>query len=331
MADVGVTLGTARRPVPVLNGVDLVLPRGEVLALLGPNGAGKTTTIRVLTTQLRHQRGQVTVAGVDPLRHPARVRRHIGVAGQQVSLDKRQTGLENLVMLGRLSGLGRRAAHDRAHGLLDEFDLGVASERLVETYSGGMGRRLDLAAALIGRPQVLFLDEPTTGLDPRSRTSLWEVIRRIVAEGSSVFLTTQYLEEADQLASRVALVDGGRVVAEGTPVDLKRRVGQARLEFTLATGPDAVRAAEALDVVPAAELGTEIDREGAGLTVTLPTDGSVSHVRWVLERLEHSGVAPVSWAMPEPTLDDVFLSLTGHLARPLDAVDASAEPEEMAS
>jgi ABC-2 type transport system ATP-binding protein len=293
--------GPPRRRVRVLDGVDLALHRGEVLALLGPNGAGKTTTVRILTTLLRPDGGRATVAGHDVVRDAARVRSVISLTGQQVALDLKQSARENLTMMGRLAHLPRRVVRDRVDGLLDAFDLAGVADRQAAACSGGTRRRLDLAAGLLTRPQVLFLDEPTTGLDPRSRQAVWETVRDVVAEGTSLFLTTQYLEEADRLADRVALVDGGRVAAEGTPAQLKRQVGQASVELDLATAADAARVRAALRL-PAAE----------GAQVLAPTDGSLGHARGVLDAVAATGVVPTAWTVRQPTLDDAFLALTGH-------------------
>ncbi len=300
--------GRGRERLPVLDGVDLTLHRGEVLALLGPNGAGKTTTVRILSTLVAPDAGRATVAGFDLVRDAARVRERISLTGQQVAIDLKQTGRENLWMMARLAHLPRRAARARADELLEAFDLTAAAGRQVGTYSGGMRRRLDLAAGLVTRPEVMFLDEPTTGLDPRSRQAMWEVVRDVVAQGTSLFLTTQYLEEADQLADRVALIDGGRVAAEGAPAELKRRVGQVRLELELATTDDAGRVAAALGV-PVPEGGAD------ARTVRVATDGTLAGVRELLAGVERTGVAPRRWDLRTPTLDDVFLTLTGHAAR----------------
>jgi ABC-2 type transport system ATP-binding protein len=286
---------------PVLDGLDLALEEGQVLALLGPNGAGKTTTVRILSTLLRPDAGRATVAGHDVVRDAGRVRELISLTGQQVAVDGKQTGAENLTMMGHLAHLPGRVVRNRVAELLMAFDLADAGNRRVDAYSGGMRRRLDLAAGLLTRPRVMFLDEPTTGLDPRSRQALWDVVRGVVAEGTSVFLTTQYLEEADRLAHRVALVDGGRVVAEGTPARLKREVGEAGVELTFASVADAARVGTAL-------AGATLD----GARLRVPTDGSVAHVRTVLSAVEAVGAAPEHWEVRAPSLDDVFLALTGH-------------------
>jgi ABC-2 type transport system ATP-binding protein len=298
---------------PVLEGVDLTLQRGEVLALLGPNGAGKTTTVKILSTLLPFDGGHATVAGYDVARDAAQVRRHISLTGQQVALDLKATGLENLTMIARLSRVPRRQVKARVADLLDGVGLADVAGRRVATYSGGMRRRLDLAAGLIARPQVLFLDEPTTGLDPRSRRDLWQLVRDVVAGGTSLFLTTQYLEEADELADRIALIDGGRVAAQGTADELKRRVGLARVELVMADAADAMRMRSTVLADARAHVGDD-PREDvtADVTVALPTDGSLAHVRSLIARVEATGVVPASWTLREPTLDDVFLTLTGH-------------------
>lgn len=299
----GLRKSFARRgapPTPVLDGLDLEVDEGTVLALLGPNGAGKTTTVRILSTLLRPDAGRATVAGLDVVADARRVRELISLTGQQVAVDDKLTGAENLAMMGHLAHLPRRAIRDRVEELLAAFDLTAAAGRRVGTWSGGMRRRLDLAAGLLTRPRVMYLDEPTTGLDPRSRQALWDVVRDVVAGGTSVLLTTQYLEEADRLAQRVALVDGGRVVAEGAPARLKREVGEAGVELDLASAADAARVARALGPV-------SVD----GTRVRVPTDGSVAHVRSVLTTVEDTGVVPEHWAVRAPTLDDVFLALTG--------------------
>jgi ABC-2 type transport system ATP-binding protein len=301
--------GTGRRRKPVLQGVDLTLHRGEVLALLGPNGAGKTTTVRILATLLPPDSGRLTVAGYDVVTQAKQVRERISLTGQYAAVDDKQTGHENLAMMARLAHLTHRAAQTRVLDLLDAFDLTDAADRQVGTYSGGMRRRLDLAAGLLTRPEVLFLDEPTTGLDPRSRQAMWEVVRDVVAQGTSLFLTTQYLEEADRLADRVALIDDGRVAAEGTPGELKRRVGEAGIDLVLAGADDADRLARELGVPVVAESPTRL---------RVPTDGSVGHVRDLLGRVEATGVAPVRWDLTAPTLDDVFLTLTGRHTRGAD-------------
>ncbi|GII98942.1 ABC-2 type transport system ATP-binding protein [Sediminihabitans luteus] len=306
--------------VGVLDGVDLTLHRGEVLALLGPNGAGKTTTVRILSTLLEPTGGRARVAGFDVVREARRVREVISVTGQSAAVDDKLTGRENLVTMARLAHLPRAEVRARVDELLDAFDLASAAGRRVGTYSGGMRRRLDLAAGLVARPRVLFLDEPSTGLDPRARQDLWDVVRDVVAQGTSLLLTTQYLEEADQLADRVAVLDGGRVVADGTPAALKARVGEAAVELDLATADDAARVGSALGLVP----GPGVGEPGATTALRVPTDGTLAHVRDVLDRVDATGVVPRGWSVVSPTLDDVYLALTGHpTEHPTEQEDAA--------
>ncbi|MGY1786604.1 ATP-binding cassette domain-containing protein [Geodermatophilus sp. SYSU D00698] len=286
----------------VLDGLDLTVPEGTVYALLGPNGAGKTTTVDVLSTLTPADAGQVTVAGRDLATDPAGVRAAIAVTGQFSAVDGLLTGRENLRLMADLHHLGRREGQRRAAGLLERFGLVEAADRLPATYSGGMRRRLDLAMGLMGDPRVVFLDEPTTGLDPRSRRATWDVVRGLVAEGVTVLLTTQYLEEADQLADRIGLLDRGRLVAEGTADELKRLVpgGSVRLRFADAAALD--RAARALGA------GTA---DPAGLQLEVPSDGSVAALRSVLARLDDARVDVAGLTVETPGLDDVFLALTG--------------------
>jgi ABC-2 type transport system ATP-binding protein len=294
--------------VRALDGVDLAAAEGQVLGLLGPNGAGKTTLVRVLATLLKPDAGAARVLGIDVQRQAAELRERIGLAGQYAAVDENLTGLENLTMVGRLYGESRSSAKARGRELLERFDLVEAEGRPTKTYSGGMRRRLDLAAALVARPPVLFLDEPTTGLDPRSRLSLWAVIEGLVAEGTTALLTTQYLDEADRLADAIAVIDHGRLIAEGTSDELKDRLGGERLEVRLEDGaaPEvAVRAlAPMSDEPPTAEHGlvrvSVRDRRGA----------IVEAVR----RLSEAGVGVDDLSLRRPTLDDVFLALTGHAA-----------------
>jgi ABC-2 type transport system ATP-binding protein len=297
-------LAKAYRDVHVLAGVDLRVPRGSVFALLGPNGAGKTTTVRILSTLTRADGGQARVAGFDVVRDRHEVRRRISLTGQFAALDEAQTGAENLRMMGRLSGLPRRAARQRADGLLEQFELTEAGPRRVSTYSGGMRRRLDLAASLVGRPSVIFLDEPSTGLDLPSRQTMWQVIADLAASGVTVFLTTQYLEEADRLAGRVAVLDAGRLVAEGTADELKQRVAAKRLDLTC---PSAAALAEVSRVF--CERATHLDP--AALTVGIATDGSAAQVRALLDEADPDRRLVAAFAVHGATLDDVFLSLTG--------------------
>jgi len=304
--------------VRVLDGVDLAVARGSVFALLGPNGAGKTTTVRILSTLIRSDAGRASVAGFDVVDERRSVRRAISLTGQYAAVDELQTGEENLRMMGRLCGLSGAESRDRARDLLACFDLTDAARRRVATYSGGMRRRLDLAASLVGRPSVIFLDEPTTGLDPRSRQQMWEVVTDLVGGGVTVFLTTQYLEEADVLADRIAVIDSGRVVAEGTAADLKRRVAEQRLDLVLA---DRAVFAEA-----AAVLGARVMRhDPEGLVLGVATDGSASEVRALLDEVDPGGRRVARFSVHGATLDDVFLALTGHPAAP-SADDETKEP-----
>ncbi|WP_432013946.1 ATP-binding cassette domain-containing protein [Streptomyces cucumeris] len=291
--------------VRVLEGVDLSVARGSVFALLGPNGAGKTTTVRILATLTTPDAGRARVAGFDVVAERRRVRHAISLTGQYAAVDETQTGAENLWMMGRLTRLGRADARRRAQELLERFDLADAGGRAVGTYSGGMRRRLDLAAGLVGRPEVIFLDEPTTGLDPRSRQAMWEVVKGLVGDGVTVFLTTQYLEEADQLADRIAVVDGGRVVAEGTSAQLKERVAGQRLDLVL-DGADAF--AETARLLGARLVWSDADR----LTLGVATDGSAAHIRGLLDEIDPGRRAVDRFTVRGATLDDVFLALTGH-------------------
>ncbi|MGX1852817.1 ATP-binding cassette domain-containing protein [Streptomyces sp. NPDC055299] len=290
-----------------LDGVDLSVATGTVLGLLGPNGAGKTTTVRVLSTLLAPDGGRAEVAGFDVARQPAEVRRRIGLAGQYAAVDGLLTGRENLVLIGVLLHLGRRAARQRAEELLARFDLTGAADRPTRTYSGGMRRRLDLAACLVAAPSVLFLDEPTTGLDPVSRMSLWSAVRELVADGVTVLLTTQYLEEADYLADRIAVVDTGRVIAEGTPDDLKRSVGPDRLEIRVVGDGAVGDALTALGTDAAEE--PAVDPEKGVISLRL-VDG-MGTIAAAATALEKAGVTVADFAVRRPTLDDAFAELTG--------------------
>ncbi len=298
--------------VVALDGVDLQAETGIVLGLLGPNGAGKTTAVRILTTLLVPDEGTARVAGVDVLRQPTRLRERVGLAGQYAAVDENLTGFENLEMVGRLYHLSRGDARGRAHELLAEFDLVDAGGRLVRTYSGGMRRRLDLAAALVARPPVLFLDEPTTGLDPRSRLALWDTIEGLVSGGATVLLTTQYLDEADRLADRIAVIDHGRVIAEGTPSDLKANSGGEQLEVRLANGLQGERALEALSALA---VGSPSLQDSI---VRLPLRDRKGAIAEAVRRLDSAGVAVDDLVVVSPTLDDVFLQLTGHGAEAED-------------
>jgi ABC-2 type transport system ATP-binding protein len=294
--------------VRALDGVDLTVPAGTVLGLLGPNGAGKTTAVRILTTLLPADGGTARVAGLDVAREAPALRRKIGLAGQYAAVDENLTGAENLTMVGQLYHLPKGEPKARAAELLERFDLADAGSRLVRTYSGGMRRRLDLAAALVARPPVIFLDEPTTGLDPRSRIGLWETIEGRVAEGTTVLLTTQYLDEADRLADRISVIDRGTVIAEGTSDELKDQVGGEALEVTLEDAGQAEAAIEALREVCSAPP----ERDGAVLRV--PVAERRGTIAAAVQRLNDAGVGIDDITMRRPTLDDVFLKLTGHAA-----------------
>jgi ABC-2 type transport system ATP-binding protein len=298
--------------VAAVDGVDLTVPAGTVLGLLGPNGAGKTTIVRMLTTILRPDRGRATVLGLDVARQPAAVRSVIGLAGQYAAVDELLTGRENLRMVGQLTHLPPRAIMPRAAELLDRFGLNDAADRPARTYSGGMRRRLDLAAALVHRPRVLFLDEPTTGLDPGSRIDLWSVIGELVADGTTLLLTTQYLEEADRLADHIVVIDGGRIIAEGSAAELKNRIGGTLVQVRFHNPAVARSAMESLGSVGPVELVGG----GSSVAVSVPDNGpAVVTVMRLLDRW-HADVREVD--VRQPTLDDVFLQLTGHSVEPRD-------------
>jgi ABC-2 type transport system ATP-binding protein len=299
-----------RSEVRALDGVDLAVPEGTVLGLLGPNGAGKTTTVRIIATLLRPDSGRATVAGLDVVERAQDVRRLIGLSGQYAAVDENLTGEENLWLFGRLYQLPSREARDRARELLEQFDLVDAADRTIKTYSGGMRRRLDLAAALIIRPRLLVLDEPTTGLDPRSRLSMWSIIRGLVNEGTTLLLTTQYLEEADELADSIAVVNHGRIIAEGTAKELKRQVGGERIEVHL----------HRLEDVPFVE--DVLARHGDGDVVvdevtrqlSIAAGGGAERLFGVVREIDEAGISVDDIGLRRPTLDDVFLALTGHAA-----------------
>jgi len=305
--------------VRALLSIDLDVAPGTVLGLLGPNGAGKTTIIRILTTLLRPDAGTARVAGLDVVRDAARLRERIGLAGQYAAVDENLTGLENLTMVGRLYGEGRAEAKRRGRELLERFDLLEAADRPTKTYSGGMRRRLDLAAALVAEPPVLFLDEPTSGLDPRSRLQLWETIEGLVADGTTVLLTTQYLDEADRLAGEIAVIDQGRVIAGGTPDELKDRVGGERLEIQLEDAARSEVAVRALASMTDGAPTVQADRVTVG--VHLRGGAIVEAVR----RLDRADVGVEDIALRRPTLDDVFLALTGH------ATESAEDDQEQAA
>jgi ABC-2 type transport system ATP-binding protein len=298
-------LAKSYRDVRVLDGVDLSIPRGSVFALLGPNGAGKTTTVRILATLTEADAGRARVAGFDVRRERSAVRRRISVTGQFAALDDAQTGEENLRMMGRLARLSRKEAAARATELIGRFDLTAAARRRVGTYSGGMRRRLDIAASLVGRPSVIFLDEPSTGLDPQSRLTMWQVIEGLAAEGVTIFLTTQYLEEAERLAETIAVLDGGRIIAQGTAAELKQRVAAQRLDLTCASEA-------AYDDLTCHFGDRAIHRNQASLTLGVPTDGSAAEVRALLDTADPGRTRLASFAVQTASLDDVFLILTHH-------------------
>ena len=293
------------KEVRALNGVSFDVPTGTVLGLLGPNGAGKTTAVRILTTILKPDSGRAVVAGHDVATDPESVRRNIGLAGQYAAVDENLTGHENLTLVGRLNHLAKTVASDRARVLLEQFSLTDAANRPARTYSGGMRRRLDLAAALVTHPPVLLLDEPTTGLDPASRQGLWDVIESLVADGTSVLLTTQYLEEADRLANRIVVIDKGLVAAEGTPAELKATLGETSVSLRMRSVEDAAAAVTQLTDFSASAAVAD------PLLVSVPLRGGARTVRDVLNRLESSGLDVGRLDLQEPTLDDVFLNLTG--------------------
>ena len=296
--------------VRALDGVDLEVQEGTVLGLLGPNGAGKTTTVRILATLIRPDAGRATVAGFDVVREAQQLRSVIGLSGQYAAVDENLTARENLWMFGRLYQLSSQESRARGDELLDQFDLAEAADRVVKTYSGGMRRRLDLASALIGRPRLLFLDEPTTGLDPRGRLGMWDIIRTLVRDGTTLLLTTQYLEEADELADMIAVIDHGRVIARGTSDELKSRVGGERIEVVVHDRADLDRAEEILA------------RDGSGQWVldehtrklTVPATGGAGRLVEIVRDLGDAAIAIDDIALRRPTLDDVFLALTGHAA-----------------
>jgi ABC-2 type transport system ATP-binding protein len=312
-------LGKRYGDVEALAGLDLVAPSGEVLALLGPNGAGKTTFVRAIATLVRPDAGTLRVAGIDAARHPDRVRRVIGLAGQYAAVEPAMTGRENLRMVARLFGHGRRESRLAADAVLEQLDLHEAGDRLVRTYSGGMRRRLDLGASLVGAPRLLLLDEPTTGLDPRSRTELWRAIQRLVEQGTDVLLTTQYLEEADRLAQRIAIIDRGRLVAAGTAPELKSRAGHDVIDVRVRDAADLARTAQALG------RNASIDVERS--RVAAPATGGPDALVAAIHALAATGVVLDDIALRRPTLDDVFLSLTGQATRP----ETDSEPEEVAA
>jgi ABC-2 type transport system ATP-binding protein len=312
-------LTKAFKSLKVLEGIDLTVPRGTMLALLGPNGAGKTTTVRILSTLLRPDGGEVKINGFDVVSQADDVRACIGLTGQYAAIDEYLTGRENLEMMGRLYHLSKADSKKRAQELLEQFDILDAADRAAKTYSGGMGRRLDLAASLVAAPPILFLDEPTTGLDPRSRLAMWAVIENLLKNGATILLTTQYLEEADKLADRIAVIDHGKVIAEGTAEELKAKVGKDRLELVLENENDLKKAAESIG-------SAKISINDETKTLSIPIENSVSEVKRILDKLEHVNIAVDSLSLHSPTLDDVFLQLTGRKSEHEKAAAEAASP-----
>ena len=304
--------------VKALDGLDLAVPEGTVLGLLGPNGAGKTTAVRILTTLLAPDAGTASVAGIDVAEDPNGVRSRIGLSGQYAAVDEYLTGFENLYLFGKLYRLGRARARLRSRELLDMFDLSDAGDRPVKTYSGGMRRRLDLAGALVANPSVLFLDEPTTGLDPRSRADMWEVIKEMVRAGTTLLLTTQYLEEADRLANEIVVIDHGRSIARGTADQLKSQIGGERVELVIASRDDLSRARETLTFFAVGEV--MLDEQTR--TLTAPVSGGSGVLTEVLRGLDSNSIGVLDVGLRRPTLDDVFLTLTGHVAEKTENVEA---------
>jgi ABC-2 type transport system ATP-binding protein len=302
-----------------LAGVDFAVPAGSILGLLGPNGAGKTTAIRILTTLAVPDSGRASVAGIDVLAHPAEVRRHIGVAAQDATLDSLLTGRQNLTLVGELSRMGRDASRARATELLERFELTDAADRVLKGYSGGMRRRLDLAASMMTRPPVLFLDEPTTGLDPTSRQRVWEAIRELIVDGITVLLTTQYLEEADALADRIVVVDHGRVIADGTPLELKAASRSARVEVSLTTPDEA--AVPALARVVSGRVHVSDD----GLRLSAAVDGAPGLATSIVRALDEAEVLVDNIEVRQPSLDDVFFTLTGGHVEDEDVAESELE------
>ena len=318
MTDMITATGLVKRfgKVTALAGLDLAVPEGTVLGLLGPNGAGKTTAVRILTTLLEPDEGSAVVAGVDVRTEPEAVRSRIGLSGQYAAVDEYLTGFENLVMVGRLYGFRKGRARTRAGELLERFDLVDVGRRPTKTYSGGLRRRLDLAAALVAAPPVLVLDEPTTGLDPRSRLAMWDVIRELVADGTTLLLTTQYLEEADRLAHQILVIDHGLAIAHGTADELKTQIGGERIELVLADAADRPAAQAALAAAGDGEVRDGISERALSIAVT----GGAASLSQLLRRLEDDRVEVLDVGLRRPTLDDVFLALTGHAAE-----DAAAQ------
>lgn len=299
-------LSKSFKDVKVLEGINLEVKKGTMLALLGPNGAGKTTTVRILSTLLLPDSGEVNVAGFDVIKETNSVRANIGLTGQYAAVDEYLTGRENLNMMGRLYHLSKSDVKRRTEELLKEFDLIDAADRSVKTYSGGMRRRLDLAVSLIATPPILFLDEPTTGLDPRSRLKIWEIVSQLLKEGTTILLTTQYLEEADKLADKIAVLDHGKIIAFGTADELKSKVGKERLEIVITKESNFEKAKEVM--------GNESVANASARQISVPMGDGVRDIKVVLDNLENAGIHVESLSLHKPTLDDVFLKLTGHQA-----------------
>ena len=305
--------------IKALDGVSIAVKTGQVLGLLGPNGAGKTTLVRILTTLLKPDRGAVTVGGLDVLRQPQRVRENIGLAGQYAAVDEILTGRENLIMVGRLYHMSRHQARQRASELLEQFSLTEAADRPVKTYSGGMRRRLDLAASIVARPNILFLDEPTTGLDPRTRIVMWDTIRALVSDGATLLLTTQYLEEADELADQIAVIDHGRVIAEGTSDALKANLANDFIDLKVANPHHTLRAADLL--LPMSMEVPQTDDVGGGVTIAV--ENGAKSIAEVVRLLDGGDIAIVELNLRRPSLNDVFLSITGEAI-----ADEEAKPKK---
>ena len=308
-SDYAITIANVHKSfgkVRVLEGIDLNIPRGKIVALLGPNGAGKTTMVKILSTLLKPDEGQVTIEGYDVVRKADNVRSLVGLTGQYAAVDEYLTGRENLKMMGRLYHLSHKDTDRRAEELLKQFDLMDAADRYAKTYSGGMRRRLDLAASLIATPPIIFLDEPTTGLDPRSRLGMWKIIQDLVKEGTTILLTTQQLEEADHLANHIVVLDGGKIIARGTADELKDKVGGERIRFVFADAKDLAKAKKLL--------GSKLEVDEKQKSLSISNDKGIKRLKQLLEKFEKEKINAVGMSLSKPTLDDVFMKLTGHKA-----------------